>query len=235
MKEYFVEQTVDAIKHAKEQYPNESCGAIIDGKYTPFQNLAEDKSDTFLIKDTDFTTAYIQNRVEAVIHSHNDYERASKQDQIQQLELEVPFGIINLVNKSVKHVVFWGDDLEIQDFHLRPFFYGVYDCYSLVRDWYKINRDTVLPFAPRNFAFWYRDENVFEQYIENTDYFEYVELSDIKAGDVLLYNFYETPYINHSAILLENNLVLHHLYNLVSTEYPLSYCQQYLKKAMRLQ
>ena len=39
---------IDAIKaHARQAYPAESCGVVVDGVYHPQQNLAEDPDPAF--------------------------------------------------------------------------------------------------------------------------------------------------------------------------------------------
>lgn len=228
----------DAIEHAKEDWPNEACGAIINDKYERFENKAhlrgENKSDSFLIKDNDFNLAYINNEVQCVIHSHNDYNKASKQDQIQQTEMEIPFGIINLKNKSVIHVVFWGDNIRIEPLKGRQFFYGVWDCLGIVRDYYRLNYNIISPNPARDFAFWFKGVSMFEEYTkENMMPFNYVEVDNAQPGDVLFYNIHGTKYVNHCAIYLKQDLVLHHLDHEISKTYPMTYYRQFLMKVMR--
>jgi len=234
--EIFPQDVVDeAIKHTREDWENESCGAVIDGEYVRFQNEADDKSNTFLIQDTDFTNAYIDGKVEAVIHSHNNYPMASQEDQQQQVALDVPFGIINFKNGSVTHVVFWGDSLPMEPLEGREFFYGAWDCYGLVRDWLRINTGMLPPSPAREFPFWHKGISMFENFIEDgTMPFYYVDEHDIQPGDILLYNIYNTKYVNHCGVYLNNDgETLHHLYNKLSGRYPIMHNRQYLMKVMR--
>jgi proteasome lid subunit RPN8/RPN11 len=233
MIEYFKEQVPEAIEHAKDEFPNESCGCIIDGFYEPFKNKSPSPEDSFLIQSDRFNRYYIEGRVECIIHSHNNYPYASVEDQDQQKEMEVPFGIINLVNKSVKNVVFWGDQLPIQDLIGRPFFWGVWDCWALVRDAIRIKYNINTPNPSRDYGFWFKTISMFEKYIEGDFPFDYVDLRDIEPGDCLLYNMHGTKYLNHVAMMAENNKVLHHFENQISGYKPVMYCREFMNKACR--
>lgn len=224
----------DACNHALEQFPNESCGAVINDEYVPFPNMAQDPEKQFLIKDKAFDAAYATGQVQAVIHSHNNYDMASKEDQARQIALNVPFGVINLVNRSVTHVVFWGDSLPREPFEGRTFFYGVWDCYSLVRDFILEKFHVAAPNPARDFGFWLRTESVFEQYIQKGLLpFRQVDLPEVQPDDILFYNIHATRFINHCGIMRENGLVLHHLYNYVSKTFPASTHAQDLRMAFR--
>lgn len=222
-----------AIRHAKEEFPNESCGAIISGKYVRFKNAAEDTSNTFLIQDSHFARAYVSGSVDCVIHSHNNYDKASKEDQQQQLELDVPFGIINMDINRPKHVVFWGDTLPIEPLEGRQFFYGVWDCYSLVRDYIRLNTEYTPPNPARDWDFWNKGVSMFEGHIEQGTAYDFIDIKDAGPGDVLLYSIHHRKYINHCGILIENDRVIHHVPNQPSQAFQISYLRKYLKAAMR--
>jgi proteasome lid subunit RPN8/RPN11 len=223
-----------AIKHAQEMFPEESCGAIIDEKYVAFENKADDKEQGFFIKENFFDQAYIDGHVQCVIHSHDNCAMATIDDQIQQLELDIPFGIINLKNKSVTHFVFWGDTLPIEPLEGRHFFYGVWDCYGVIRDYIRLTHNIIPPNVTRDWAFWYKGESTFENYIkEDTFPFDYIEIEDVQKGDFLLYNIEGTKYINHIGLMLDNGLAMHHLANQISRTMPIMVYREYLNKACR--
>ena len=140
MKQYLPENVLtDAIKHAQEEYPNESCGMVINNKYKPYKNIAHDTVNEFEIDPRN----YIRNEgdIEFIIHSHCDTKtqldtgHASKSDMLQQIATDVPWCIIHLnqYGNYTQHFC-WGDQLPIQNLIGRKFSHGVYDCYSLVRD-----------------------------------------------------------------------------------------------------
>ncbi len=233
-KTFFFDQAIQqAIDHAREVFPLESCGAIIDDEYVRFENMAEDKANSFLIDSPVFDLAYQNNEVQAVIHSHDNDPAASIEDQEQQMALEIPFGIINLVNKSVTHMSFWGDTLPVEPLVRRHFFYGVWDCFSLVRDYFRLKHGITIENIPREYGFWNRGESMFEVFMNEFDV-DPVSLDDIRANDVLFYNLHGTRYLNHCGVLQDNGLVLHHFENHVSQEFPITYFQQFINSAFRL-
>jgi proteasome lid subunit RPN8/RPN11 len=228
-----------AIIHAKEMFPEESCGAIIDDEYVRFENKADDPNDPdikqkeFLIMDEQYADAYRNDYVQAVIHSHNNHPKASIFDQERQIEAVVPFGIINLVNRSCTHVAFWGDSLPVEPLKKRSFFYGVWDCFGLARDYFRIKHGIVSKNIPRDYGFWLRGESVFEKFMSEFDIVE-IPKKEIRPNDVLFYNLHGTKYLNHCGVMQDNGLVLHHFENHVSQDAPISFQQQFLRSAGRL-
>ncbi|GAG79025.1 unnamed protein product, partial [marine sediment metagenome] len=124
---------------------------------------------------------------------------------------------------------FWGGDIEREPLENRFFFYGVWDCFALVRDYFHLKFDINLPNIPREFGFWYKGISVFEKHLNSSDFGVYpVPIDNIKKGDILLYNMHGTKYINHCAICLEDGLVFHHFNNKISKPFPISHYQQFL-------
>lgn len=231
----------DALAHAKEVFPEECCGAVIREEYVRFENKA-DKPDinpdsntlnSFVINDPSFYAANAAGDVQAVIHSHDKDPHASIEDQQQQMALDLPFGLINLVNRAVTHCVFWGDSLPVEPLMGRHFVYGVWDCFSLVRDYFRVKLGLLMPNVPREYGFWLRGESMFEKWFDSFDA-EPVDKAHIRPNDILLYNLHGTRFLNHCAVYQENGLVLHHFENHVSQALPLSFNQQFLRSARRM-
>jgi len=104
------EEVVDeAIEHAKEEFPNECCGIISEDKYIKFKNDSETPEESFEITDLLYYDLYVDNKIDCIVHSHNDSNRASKVDQIQQKEIDLPFMIINLRNRSLMDCIVFGE------------------------------------------------------------------------------------------------------------------------------
>jgi proteasome lid subunit RPN8/RPN11 len=224
----------DAIRHAQDIYPNECAGAIIGNEYVRFENKSPTPSASFLIDDMNFKMAYMYGAVECVIHSHCDCKPlVTREDQISQEDMDVPYGIVQLKNKSVTHVTFWGDTLPIEPLLGRYFYYGAFDCYGLVRDWIRMNHKVTPPNPNRDWVFWYNGVSMFEMYVQSGKMpYEFVDLRDIEYGDILLYNINGTKYMNHCGVMLGNK-VLHHFDNSLSAEYPYAHYREYLTLAVR--
>ena len=213
MKLYFDQNIVaEAEEHAKEVFPQESCGFILDDEYLPMDNIAKDKVGHFKIDPKQFI---IHNEsIRAIVHSHGNYPHASKMDMEQQIASGIPWGIINIKNGAVTHTVFYGDQLEPQHLVGRPFFHGVYDCYSLVRDHHR-ERGITIPIYPRENLWWETEPSMLLKGYAELDYFHKVDPSEAQPGDVVLMTIL-AEVVNHSAILLEKDCIVHHLYGKLS-------------------
>jgi proteasome lid subunit RPN8/RPN11 len=230
------DQTIidDAIKYSQSEWPNEACGIVVDNEFIPMKNCSPSPLDSFIINDKLFDELYIQNKIQCLIHSHEDEmgtPLASKVDQEQQLEFNIPFGIINMRKKNITHVIFWGDQLPIEPILQRHFFYGVWDCYGLCRDYIRTTMNITPPNRARDFLFWYKGIAFMEN--EMTDMpFIPIDLDKIQPNDFILYNIKGTTYVNHCGVYLGDG-VLHHLYGQVSRKLPTSDFIQYARKAVR--
>ena len=226
----------DAVEHAKSEFPNECCGAIIEGDYVPFKNESENPDNAFVISDPVWYDAYIEAKIDCLVHSHNDWDKASLVDQEQQQELMIPSLIINLRNRSLLDCIVFGTKTPAP-LEGRPFFYGAFDCLALVGDYVFQETGFRLPNPPHEWEFWAKAENPIEQMIHSNNEIPFVEIDKSvpkKKGDILLYNMFGTRFINHMAVVWnDQGEVLHHLLNNVSGRYPITYGRKYLQKVMR--
>ncbi len=230
MKRYFNDKLIhDATIHAKEEYPRESCGLFIDDKYVRCENIYEDPNSGFRIDKHEILKAYQSNFFQAVIHSHCDTERvwASGEDIKRQEAMGVPWGVIDLFNKSVREVFFWGDQLPIQDLLGRPFIHGVYDCYSLARDYYRL-KDILLPNFPRDWGWWKKGENTLLDNLEKSG-FKLINPKELEPDDGIIGKI-KFKHPNHCGIYLDEGLILHHWSgkNSLSCEVPYNIISKYI-------
>lgn len=106
------------------------------------------------------------------------------------------------------------------DYEGRPFIHGMFDCYTLVRDYYKRNFNIFLPTnIQRDWEWWNKGENL---YLENAKDCSFEEAEDIKKHDVLLMKI-NSPVPNHAAIYLGEGKILHHMSGRFSTVQDLSF------------
>jgi hypothetical protein len=107
----------------------------------------------------------------------------------------------------------------------RPFLHGLFDCYTLLRDYYKRNFDVYLPTnIQRNWEWWAQGENL---YVDNAKDYSFEEVSDIQKHDVLIMKI-GSSMPNHGAVYLGEGKILHHLAGRFSTtqDLTLSYKQK---------
>ena len=83
----------DAELHALEVFPQESCGLIVDGRYWPCRNIADDPCADFVIAPADYASAALRGKVEAIVHSHPNGGGASECDQQSCTGLGLPWYI----------------------------------------------------------------------------------------------------------------------------------------------
>ena len=208
--------------HARETHPEEACGAVFgtgDAQvYHPVLEVAGRSRAGFRIE------ASVLHRLEeaygalsAVVISHPWDEHGdvdpllftpSASQMRAQMSLEVPFGVV-VCSRSQAFAPFWfGDQCPRLPMHNRPFRHGVTDCYSLGRDWYRLNRNILLPDFPREWDWWIAGLDLYRAGFEQMGFRE-IDPADARPGDALLYRI-RSDVPNHAAVLLENGWMLHH-------------------------
>lgn len=198
-------------KHAEEVFPQESVGIVVDGKYIRVDNTHEDPENHFKIHP-DVLIKY-EGQIQAVIHSHNiDVHPAhpSKKDQETQMDWNIPFGI-QLVNKSgAGNIIWFGDVLPMTELEGRPYIFGVYDCFTIWRDYYKLELGIDLPNVAREEDFWQKGDNL---YIDNAERFGFYQVddNDLQVNDIVLIRIRSRVIPNHGIIYLGGEVGLHHM------------------------
>ena len=131
--------------------------------------------------------------------------------------------------KFFSEIFSWGKDSDIPSFSGRPFKHGVWDCYSLGRDWYLVNKAIELPDFPRDNEWWLNTdkEGMFETHLGIGGF---VTVADrvthskgrlfpagvnLKVGDGLLFSV-QGKLIDHCGVYLGGNRFVHHFYGHLS-------------------
>lgn len=95
----------------------------------------------------------------------------------------------------------------------KPFELGTNDCYSLIRDFYKINYSIDLPNYARPNQFWIKGMDLYmERYHKNGFRSLNVHPVEYRPGDVVLMAI-RSDVANHAGVLVENGRILHHFNN----------------------
>lgn len=229
MIEYFKELRPRIIDHALEEFPKEAVGIIQNDDYIPLKNLSARPEETFEINPAVYLAYAHKAEIQALVHSHNDFPHASKADAELQMKLNIPFGIVN-INNSEPDWMFWGDSLPIQDLIGRPFHFNVYDCFRLVRDYYRM-LGIIIPNKAREFNFWNTTKGSLLEDIKDFKCYE-IELKDVREHDVLLYSI-SGNMIDHIAVVSKNQQVIHHFVGKLSKRYSLANQMNKIKIAYR--
>ena len=212
-----------ALFHAKDQDPKESCGLLLNikgkEKYYPCNNLSMTQHQCFIIDPIDYVKADNLGEIIAIVHSHpTTPPTPSQADRISCEHSNLPWYIVNPKTEQWADLKPEGYKPELCG---RPWVWGITDCWSLVRDWYKEEKNIELidyerSMTPEEFL----KNPLFEKYAKNTGFRELANDEALKKGDVLLMSILH-PTLNHVAIFL-GDMVLHHLADRLSCKEPYS-------------
>ena len=224
----------DALVHAKNQDPKESCGLLIDvkgkEKYYPCKNLSSYSQQCFIIDPEDYAKAEDSGKVLAVIHSHPVTPPVAS--QADMISCEESGLVWHIVNPKTEQWGFYKPSGYKPPLIGRHWVWGITDCWSLVRDWYKEKlgitlRDWDRPTTPEEFI----ENPMFEKCAWRTGFRQLRPEEKLENGDLLFMSIMATG-LNHVAIFLDGD-VLHHLADRISCKEP--YNQWLLKcTGMRL-
>lgn len=218
-------------KIAMDAYPNEACAFIVGNKLIPVENISTTPTQSFELSAED---SLIQLKANGFIHSHPDGPiYPSKADMISQKSARIPFGIITCTNDSTSASIWLHDDTLGIPLDERPFIHGIFDCYSLIRGYYKQAKNITLPDFPRDMNWW---ENKKEDlYMKNFELAGFKEISSddvLQEGDVILMNI-QSDVVSHAAVYIGDGLLLHHLRGKISKKDRATSWKKYYSKIVR--
>ena len=227
----------DARAHALADYPREACGLIVDGLYVPCTNIAAEPLANFKIAGVEILARTKGKRLEAIVHSHPTANAApSENDMRAQLGAALPFVIVPTNGETCGTTVMWGDGVAIPDLVGREFMHGVTDCYSSVRDFFRLPGDVLeaqgfprpayepftLPEVPREDGWWGRPgepgEDLYTKGFEPNGFVR-ISHSEARPGDGFLCRI-RSEQLNHAGVLVSNDLIFHHLPGRLSRREP---------------
>lgn len=209
------EAVLAAREHARREFPRESCGFIVADRYMPCENLAAKPEDDFFIAPQRWNEALALGDIQAVVHSHPNGEVfPTAADMRSQRDTAVPWVIIALDSERVLDLMIWGDQLPRAPLVGRPFVHGVFDCYSLIRDYYLAEHALELPDYPRDDGWWKDGKDLYVENFRAAGFFT-IDRSQVKEGDAFLMRMGDRSgnpdsRINHAAVFSSNDLILHH-------------------------
>jgi proteasome lid subunit RPN8/RPN11 len=211
----------EALAHAKEDFPKEACGLVVihngEEKYLKCNNLAENPEHNFALDPECFQIAEELGEIIEVFHSHpKSKPLPSDLDKACMEWTELPWSIVN-PNTEEWHrcePAGWKPPLVG-----RPYHWGVNDCYTLVRDWYKQYQIILPEFKkerPKNRKLFVRNP-VFDCCAKQAGFYEVEKnFKTIQKGDVLLINQGKIS-MGHCAVYVGDGRILHQCYNSLSS------------------
>jgi proteasome lid subunit RPN8/RPN11 len=208
------------LKHANRQQPRECCGllAVYNGKqrYYPCNNLATN-TNTFVMDVLDFAAVEDEASVLAIVHSHTVGDCQPSMADLQSCERSRLPWII--VNPNTEQFYQFEPSGYVAPIVGRPYIYTVFDCYTLIRDWYKqnFNIELQIEYTAPSLETW-SSNPIFDlklpQLIAN--HFYEVSLTDVQRGDLLLFCC-TSQSTDHLGIYLGEQRFVHHSINRLSS------------------
>lgn len=214
------EKTLKAIfGHAQQCYPSECCGVVAQKsrveRYIPCRNIAADPLESFVIDPADYAAAEDWGDITAIVHSHPDATtQPSETDKALCDATELPWHIVSWPGGDLRTIHPRGELPLIG----RSFVLGQSDCWGLVMSYFRQTHKIELKDYRVDYAWW--EDGKDNRYLENWNECGFREYSgDPHPGDVVIMQV-QAPVANHAGVLLDGNMLLHHLYGHLSQRVP---------------
>jgi len=185
---------------------------VVRGKvrYTPCTNLARGE-EHFVIDPIAYAEAEDLGEIIAIVHSHPDAPPAPSQPDLVGCERSgLPWIIVGWPTGKIETVTPTGYEAPYVG---RQWAHGVLDCYTLIQDYYGRELGIRLPDFDRRDEWWLHGQDLYREHQKAVGF---VRVDQPKVHDVILMQI-AAPVPNHAAILVDDNVILHHMANRVSS------------------
>lgn len=202
--------------HAMQCFPQEACGLIVNNEYLPCDNMHSLPLEYFAIDAKDYAKASVKGDIQAVFHSHpNQLNNFSAHDIEACKHSKLPWILYCTDTNEWAEI----DPSGNAPYLGRPWQYGIYDCYALMRDFYNREFGIVLDdFNRGEEGEWENPEwRMFEKNIEQQGFIDCN--GPLKKGDMLLMQL-QSRFPNHAGFMVapSSNIFYHHLMGRISEQ-----------------
>lgn len=183
--------------YAHSKAPEEACGIIAGGKFFPCKNKHPKPMESFAIDAKSYAKAE-KNGIEAIFHSHLDMESFFSRHDIKSCKASNVPWVMYCTGTNSWHEM---DPTGKAPYLDRPWIYGIYDCYGLVRDYYQNEFRILLDDYDRGEEFEWKSAEwrMFEKNFKGQGFNEIGDC-DIKKGDILLMQL-QADFPNHVGVV----------------------------------
>lgn len=200
--------------HSLKDNPKESCGFIVqdDGKFKciPCKNESKEPIKNFKISSKDYLCSKKQyKKILYIYHSHtNDNNDFSEKDISCSEVLCLPIIMYNLNSDLFKIY----EPININKNYIGRYFeIGKYDCYTLIKDFFKNELSIDISAIITNYTDFFEAQNVFNQnlslnFLEKKGFKIIENKKLLEKNDILIL---QNSFGKHFAIYLGNNQILH--------------------------
>tara|TARA_Y100001938_G_scaffold145373_1_gene221877 strand:- start:156 stop:899 length:744 start_codon:yes stop_codon:yes gene_type:complete len=205
--------------HALKESPKECCGFILlVGDQTELYqctNFSTTPSSHFSISPKDYIKASDKGKIIAVYHSHPlGSEKFSPSDLMNSSGHNTPF-VVYSITKDCFSI---HDPLKDKSYiESKPFEFGVSDCYNFVIQYYKELGIDLLDHPKKRNSNWEKEApdlanqiiKLNKNLLDKTIMQRVGNEENLKEHDILLFKMIEGKKINHAAVYLGNNKIIH--------------------------
>ncbi|WP_414446863.1 C40 family peptidase [Burkholderia sp. 22PA0099] len=215
--------------HAIAAYPHECVGLVVQvggaEQYMPCTNSATEPTEQFMLSAEEFARCEDAGEVVALVHSHPGARaQPSAADRAVCEASEIARWVIVSVGVQEDGSIAVDDWCEfgptgfIAPLVGRQFVHGVHDCFSIIRDWYRIERGVVIPDFERRDDWW--NDGSTSLYVDNYRTAGFVAVgvdAVLELGDVMLMQIRSKNGVpNHAGIYIGGGHFLHHMHGRLS-------------------
>jgi proteasome lid subunit RPN8/RPN11 len=211
--------------HALEAYPLECCGLVINTGsvlvYKRCRNLAESPKGQFVMCAEDRADAEDMGEIVRLVHSHPQVSaRPSEADLVQCEASGLEWTIVHVSRSPDDGTVSTGEMYSfkpsgyVAPLRGRSFHYGVLDCYTLIKDYYKRELGIELPHYEYEHLWWEKGQDLYMERFRSAGFEPIV--GQMRQNDVIIMQV-RAKKANHAGIYMGDGLILHHLMDRLST------------------
>lgn len=177
--------------------------------------VTQEKGKMILEKDQT-----LENAVAVFLKKEDDEIFSLTESEREEMNaVKLPFVTIGS-NKDYSESFVPNKFFEDARFDGRPFLHGIFDCYTLVKDYYRKMFGIYLPTnIQRTWEWWLNGENL---YLDSAKTYDFEEVTNIKPNDIILMKL-TSDVPNHAAIYIGCDTILHHVSGRFSTYEELSH------------
>lgn len=205
------------INYCHQQYPQEACGVITgDRRLLKCKNIASEPENNFEIDPADLINAENAGGIKCILHSHTKNQKSFSSTDTRQIKAHGVPWFLYVLPLGTEDYFDPNEELPLLG---RPWRYGLTDCYSLVQDWFKREKQIGLADFPRGeVGEW--EQPGWNAFLENITSQGFKQISTnvpLQVGDFILMQIY-SPNPNHCGVIVdsEKNHLLHHLIDRLS-------------------